>query len=154
MGLPQMDRRERAFLEKDGSPFPRQFQAREQGARPGRTAAQTWPGTDVLLDIDRRQESVQAHAVRQSCEHGQDALPRFQQAVQIVPGRVVDDAGVHVPRGVIEQRQAGPEEFDDIDLVCGSNAVPSNSGWPRANTSWPSCGRASSHMEVIASVVR
>ena len=87
MGLPQMDRRECVLLDQGDIPFPRQFQAGEQGARPGRTSAQRLMGRDVLFGVRRRQELVQGGAIRERCEHGQDALPCFQRAVELSTSR-------------------------------------------------------------------
>ena len=40
---------------------------------------------DVILSIDRRQETFQWRALRQGRKQGQDALPRARQAAQVVP---------------------------------------------------------------------
>lgn len=73
----------------------------------------------VIPGIHRRQEPFERGAVRRGREHGQDALPCFQRAVEIVPWRSVGNAGVHLPRTVIEQHHRRPQKTDRTDPMDG-----------------------------------
>jgi hypothetical protein len=65
----------------------------------------------------------------------QDPLPGFRDGVEVRPRRAVARDGIKLFGVILEQREARPEESDDIDLVLGALCSPSCSGAPRPNTS-------------------
>jgi hypothetical protein len=95
-------------------------------------------------------------------QKGHDGLDLGQRRNMQDPQHRVEDepelciCGVRLSRVIVEQRQAGPEEFDDSTASAASTEAPKTSGWPRGKTSCPSCGRRSSHPKawVCCSAIR
>jgi hypothetical protein len=67
-----------------------------------------------------RQEMSQCLAVTPLSQDAQDAVAGLRDGVEVLPDGPVAGLRLNLGNVLIEQRQAGPEEGDDIDLVLGA----------------------------------
>ena len=114
-------------------PLPRQFQAGNERAGPGRAPPQRTPGLGLGGFRRRRQQAVEWRAVRHGREQTQDALTRRRDVMEIGQRWAIHTRGVG-GRIVVEQRQTGPEKFDDVDLVRACERGPEQLRLPPGRT--------------------
>ena len=97
-------------------PPPRQFQPGDERAGPGGAPAQPTPDIGLGIVRRQRQQAGERCAVRRCREQKQDALARRRDVMEFGQRRPMHVRRVR-RRVVVEQRQARPEELDDVDLV-------------------------------------
>ena len=104
----------RPFLRQPHFPLLGQFEAGAEGAGPGRAPAQRLPRFVLGLVRRRRQQLIERRAIRCFGQTLQDFVARFGDGMQIKRPRPIHPHGVQIRCALIEQPQAGPEEFHRV----------------------------------------
>ena len=112
---PDMDLTEVGLLTQFDRPRPGQLEACAED----RSSPQRDFGWDLALRRSVWQEACERRPRWRLGQQPQDAFPCVRDSIQLAPGRQVDGGGLETLGVVIEQRQAGPEELGDVNVVVG-----------------------------------